>query len=257
MKFLALLLPCFFLTSAYAYQAEVAIVLSLPDANQSFVSDILKESLELAPGVPDNDLKHFATGGYYFLSKNGAQSAVAVQVLASSESALSNSDVTSGLKVAAEKAAIVINPFGPMSESLCSAMKAHSDVVFLFGIGSGAGRADSKSYPSCASKNILVVAGLNAALNDLALNQTQSDLIRVSGPYADLKAVGLNGQPLKMSSRYFTMSFVAGKLANLLRKNPSLKGAALVDKFLKDETVELPNLVGKVGETRALLNVVY
>jgi hypothetical protein len=240
-------------SSAFAFDYELATTAGFPNEEMDFVQSILKEKVAIVPG---DNLKDYTTAGFYSAQRNGVQSAVAVQVF-SDQGSGSFADLNKGIEQAAPKAAIFMAPVGPHDEHFCATLAALSKNVFLLPIGSDASIEDPSAMPSCFAKNILFVAGLNVQLSDLAVNQTQSPLIRVSAPYVNLTTPAAPGRSQTVSSKFISMGFIAGKMAVIVRAHPELMGAELVDRFLADETIYLPALEGKTGSPRALVNVNY
>lgn len=242
---------CLFLSApAFGGGVELAVFAGTPNTEMSFVKGTLAELWEFVPG---RNLQDYTTAIHYFAERNGVQSVAAVQVLSDQGSGTWN-DTYRALAALSPRAKVVLIPFGPHPEEFCTELAVRPATVFLVPNSSDV-RAHAPG--SCLARNILFVGALNAALDDLAPNETPSPLLRVAAPYVNLEAPVTPDRRLRYSSRAFGMGMIAGKMATLIRTNPELAGAALVDAFLSANTVRLPGLEGKVEGGRALLDVNY
>src|SRR4051812_25986226 len=109
MKAVTLLGLMLFSLSASAYEVELGTLLGLPNEEMPFVQQVLKAKVPIVSG---DNLKDYTTATYYTASRNGIQSAVAVQVLGDNGGG-TYADVTLGIEEASKKAAIVLIPIGP------------------------------------------------------------------------------------------------------------------------------------------------
>jgi len=48
------------------------------------------------------------------------------------------------------------------------------------------------------------------------------------------------------------LPYAASRLVRFYRRHPELHGEALLQQFISDETIQLPDLIGKVEQARAL-----
>jgi len=237
--------------STFAFETEVATLAGLPNENMSFVHQILKEKINIVQGSNLND---YTTAAYYFAARNGVQSSTAVQAL-NNDGSTDLQTFFYALEQASKKAAIVTVAAGPVIEDICLRMAAHPAVVYIVPISSNSTYQEPTT--SCLSKNILFVAGLNQTLNDLEVNQSFGPLVRLAIPYMNLKAPVDANRSITINSKFLGMSFVAGKMAQIIRNKPNILGQDLVDRFFAQNTIYLPSLEGKVGNPRALVEVNY
>lgn len=244
-----------FLLSApsFAGGTEVAILADFPNSKLSFVKDTLKERIDLLlNAAPESD---YATGMIYFASRNGVKEASAIRVL-SPEGSTTMELYHRALEIGSLRAPIVISPIGGGSTAETCALAARfSDTAFVMVTTSDA--TQDRGERECFAPNLLFVAGLNGQLTDLAENQSYGGKIGLAVPYKSLEFPVEEGRTTKYSSKAMGMSMVAGKMAELLRVEPSLRGAALIRRFMELRTVVLPSLERKVRGARALVDVEY
>lgn len=238
-------------SSAFAFDYDMAVFLGSPRISMNFVSEILKEKIDQVPG---ENMLDYTTATFYFAQRNGVKAAASVQVVTETGTAY-YVDIFSGIQKLQDKAAVMILPLGPSTESLCRPLAEKTDIVFLLPIGASGETEDPSDKPSCAAGNILFAAGLNFKKDDLAENQNISPLTRVATPYTALTAPVDQDRSMSYSANAFGLSMIAGKMAELRALNPELKGAALVDAFLASKTTTLEKLAGKVQGGRALIDV--
>jgi hypothetical protein len=234
-------------STAFAHTFDLAVLAGSPNEKQPFVHEILQGRITYVDSGT-SDVGNFTDGIFYFAGRNGVRSALSVEILYKDGSAF-DADFLAATRDAGARAAIALVPVGPVTEEYCRRFADHPDTVFIAGLGSNAERFDDSKTPTCFSSNILFVAGLNAEMTDLNSNQSWGELARVAVPYAGLKS------PVdSRSSRSIGMAVAAGKMAEILRGNPDLRGAALIEAFLATATVELPSLKGKIAGSRALVD---
>ena len=237
--------------TAHAYQYEVSTMIGSPNEQMPFVQEIVKNNVALVPGKTQRD---YTTATVYFAWKNGVQSLQSIQLIGEDGSA-SSVNFHSAIEIAATNSAIVQSAVGGGDmQSACLRMAAKPDTAFLMPIGSDGSRDDSFDAPACMASNILFVAGLNAELTDLASNQSFGDKARLAVPYVNLSAPVDESRSVRYTSKSFGLGMVAGKMAQVLREFPRLRGAALIKKFLELKTAHLSSLEGKVSGARALLD---
>ncbi|MGE3261532.1 MAG: hypothetical protein AB7K68_07115 [Bacteriovoracia bacterium] len=252
---LILVLLCSISGSAFASGVELAIVASLPNEKMSFVRETLREKFDFT-GKPGNT--DYATAITYFAQKNGVQTVSAIQVL-TEEGSVTTDHFHQGLELGASQAPIVLAPLGGADmQSSCLKMAAQPQTAFLLPIGSDAAFDNGALEPACYSANILFVGGMNKELTELAVNQTYGTKARIGVPYVTLTApVGEDGRTITYTSKAFGLGMLAGKMAALLREEPSLRGGTLIQRFVDTKTAYLPSLLGKVRDARALVDVEY
>lgn len=130
-------------------------------------------------------------------------------------------------------------------------MAEKPDTAFLVTLGEP-GYTLSPLFTHCAARNILFVTTLNPELTGLGEYSSYGPLVRLATPGVDLEAPVAPGRTASFLSDAFGMGVAAGQLAETHRKNPNLKGAALLSAFLASEPV-LESLRGKVTGAKAVL----
>lgn len=253
-KYLFCTLTLLFCLSVPAHAFEISTIIGSSNPKMPFVEQVVKEEVKLVPGYAQPD---YTTGAIYFAWRNGAQSIQAIQAI-SDEGSATEENFLRAIDISAANSAIALSALGGGNmEGMCARMARHPDTVFLMPGGSDGSFDDGSNKPSCFARNILFVNGLNSTLTDLAVNQNYGTLSRAAIPYTNLSAPVDDGRSIKYTSKAFGMGMVAGKMAQLLREDPSLKGAALIDRFLGEKTVYLRTLEGKIAGARALIDVQY
>ncbi len=227
---------------------ELAMLLGTGNQQMPFVQEVVKNHVALVPG---NNFSDFTTGVLYFSWKNGAQSAQTIQVLQEGGNA-SLADVYTAIDIASRDSAIVLAPLsGDGVEEMCTRMAEKTETAFLVTLGS-IGYTLSPFFTKCAARNILFVTILNSELTGLADFASYGPLVRLAVPGVDLSAPVDGERRVSFLSDGFGMAVAAGKLAAFMRKNPTLKGAALLKQFLA-EAEYLPSLKGRVTGAKAIL----
>jgi|GEM_PF-5651553 len=248
LKALLLSITAFSSASAQALPYDVSLLMGTGNPEMSFVREAVKNHVALVPG---NNVVDFTTGVTYFAWKNGAQSVQTMQIIQESGAATLD-DVVKAIDIASETSAIVVAPLaGSRTEDLCTKMSEKPETAFLITLGE-AGYNLSPFFTKCASRNILFVTVLNPELTGLGEFASYGPLVRLAVPGMTLSAPVAPGRRVSFLSDAFGMAVAAGKMSDFARKNPSLKGAALIAQFLAGEEV-LPSLRGKITGARAIV----
>ncbi len=214
--------------SPAAPQFELTTLLGTGNARMPFVQEVVKNHVALVPG---NNLADFTTGVLYFSWRNGAKAIQTIQVLQEGGNA-TLADVLAAIDLASKESAVVLAPLsGDGMEEMCSRMADKTDTAFLITFGEP-GYTLSPLYTKCASRNILFVTVLNPRLTDLGDFASYGPLVRLAVPGMDLTAPVDGDRRVSYLSDGFGMAVAAGKLADFQRRNPLLKGAALLTGFL-------------------------
>ena len=231
-----------------AHSVELSIVAGSPHQEYDFVREVLVERLKLQDSRQSSISDH-TNRIFYFAQKNGVNSIISIEVLTRTGSG-SYEQVMEGMRFAASRSKIILNALGPLTNSWCQVMASHPSVVFMTPVNSDGKIIDASKFPDCRAANILVVSGLDASLTDLHSTQDRGDIVRLAVPFVNLKS------PIRSaSSRAYGMGMVAGKMAQLIRANPELAGAELVNSFFKTNTIYLEKLEGKVKAGRAFVTI--
>ncbi len=241
------LIGSFSATSAYALPYDVSLLMGTANPEMSFVRDAVKNHVALVPGSSFEDI---TTGVTYFAWKNGAQAIQTIQVL-QGEGYATLEDVIAAIDIASESSPVVIAPLaGSRVEEMCSKMAEKPDTTFLITLGE-TGYTLSPFFTKCASRNILFVTVLNQELTGLGEFASYGPLVRLAVPGMSLSAPVAPGRTASYLSDVFGMSVAAGKISEFSRKNPSLKGAQLLNQFLAEAEL-LPALRGKITGAKAI-----
>lgn len=231
--------------SARAAPLEVSLIAGLPNGEMPFVQQILKEKVVMVPGENQAD---YTTALFYFASRNGTEAAQAIQIVDERGSA-TGLNLNLSIDKAAQNAAIVVVPVGgPGINSLCERAAGNVRTAYIM-MAKALGNA-SPAGP-CRAANILFVGALSNDLSDL--QDSTHALLRLAVPAGPLEAPVAPGRSMAVRSLGTGMAMAAGKMAEILRQYPFLKGKALVDRFLNTRTERLSSLRGKVAGERALL----
>lgn len=170
------------------------------------------------------------------------------------EFSASKEEFLAGLESAIQKAPIVFMAMGPLfNEDLsCSIFSQHQNTVFVITPGSDGVFLDLKDAPSCKAKNILITAALDQDKQELLYSSNFGPYIRVAAPGIKIPVTNNDGTATTMSGTTAAGCQVAGELVRYARNYSHLSGADLVELFLRDRTIVLPKLAGKVDQSRAL-----
>lgn len=226
---------------------ELTTLLGTPNHDMPFVRETVKNEVALVPGANFADL---TTGVIYFAAKNGTAELQSIQIFAESGAA-KLADVRKAIDMASANSAIVFAPItGTETEEMCTAMAEKKDTVFLVSFGSD-GYNLSPLFTHCSAKNILFVTVLNEQLTGLDDFATYGPLVRLAVPGMSLTAPVDRERNVSFMSDGFGMAVAAGQMSALLRREPTLKGAALIAKFLA-EAESMPSLMGKVTGAKAI-----
>lgn len=229
-----------------AHSVELSIVAGSPHQEYDFVKEVLVERLKLQDSSQSSVSDH-TSRIFYFAQRNGVNSIISIEVLTRTGSG-SYEQVIEGMRFAANRSKIILNALGPLTNNWCQVMASYPRVVFITPVNSDGKIIDASKFPDCRAANILVVAGLDASLTDLHSTQDRGDIVRLAVPFVNIKSpIG------SASSRAYGMGMVAGNMAQLIRTNPELEGAELVNSFLKTNTIYLEKLEGKVKAGRAFV----
>ncbi len=243
---LSFLVACGAQASVPAY--EVSILMGTGNDRMTFVRETVKDFVSFVPGA---NASEYTTGTIYFGWRNGIQSVQSIQILDNRGSS-TGSLLMKGLELGAAASAIVLVPVGGGNfDIFCRRMAEKTETVFLVLMAVAHPRGGELST-SCGAGNILLVAGLNADLSDLGRFEAFGPALRLAIPAMNLSAPVDEGVSYSFANHSFGMAIAAGKMARLLRAQPGLRGAALVTRFLEEETDVLPALAGKVAGGRAL-----
>lgn len=148
----------------------------------------------------------------------------------------------SSLKWAAEQAPVVFSNLGPIDEALCRELSKFQNVVFVLTAGNDAMELKPEDAPSCMVSHIILVASMNESRGQLTSFSNWGLRVTLAGP---------TEISLAPPSTAATAS-VAARLAAYAKSKTDLKGSDLALAFLRDNTVTLPSLMGKVQGGRAL-----
>lgn len=173
-------------------------------------------------------------------------------LIGDSEGATDYNTWMSAIEVAAQKTPIVFSPLGPVSDEACAALSKKANVAFVVVAGNGSLQLNTDDAPNCTAKNILFVASLDQTNNTLASFSNWGLYVRIAAPGRDISFTDTNGITRAMSGNTVSASLVAGNLVQYAKTRHTLKGAELVDAFLRDRTVVLPALFGKIQGSLAL-----
>lgn len=233
---------------ASAYSYELSTLMGTSNERMPFVRETVKDFVSFVPGVNARD---YTTGTIYFGWRNGVESVQSIQIL--NDRGSSTAEILmKGIDIAGASSAIVLVPVGGGNfEMFCRRMAEKSDTVFV-ALMLAAKPHGGEMSPACAAGNILLIAGLNADLASLGPSEPFGPALRLAVPTMDLSAPVDDGVTYAFANRSFGMAIAAGKLARTLRAHPELRGAALVARFLEDETEVVPALIGKVAGGRAI-----
>ncbi|HEY8278789.1 MAG TPA: hypothetical protein VIH99_04155 [Bdellovibrionota bacterium] len=228
---------------------ELSTLLGTPNNSMPYVQEMLKSHVGLVPGMNFTD---YTTGVLYFASRNGTQSAQTIQVLQEGGNA-SLSDVTQAIEMASASSKIVLAPLsGDGVEEMCARMYLKPDTAFLVTLGD-VGYTFSPFNTKCAARNILFVTVLNEELSDLGEFASFGPLVRLAVPGMDLSAPVDGDRRVSYLSDGFGMAVAAGKMSEISRRRPELKGAELIRQLIEEAEV-LPILRGRVTGARAIRN---
>lgn len=222
---------------------DLSTLMGTANERMPFVREVVKDYLSFVPGM---NARAYTTGTLYFGWRNGVRSVHTIQIL-DDRGGSSSVTLARAIDAAAKSSAVVLIPVGGGDfGAFCRQMAEKNATVFLLPmIAVGAS-------PECTAGNILTVSGLNAALSDLDSREPYGAALRLAIPVMNLSAPVGEGENYAFTNRSFGMAIAAGKIAQVSRRNPELRGAALVDRFLAEETEVLPALEGKVAGGRAL-----
>jgi len=231
-----------------AYSVELSIVAGSPHQEYDFVREVLVERFRLQDSSQSSISDH-TSRIFYFAQKNGVKSIISIEVLTGAGSG-SYEQVMEGMRFAATRSKVILNALGPLTNSWCQVMASYPSVVFMTPVNSDGKIVDTSKFPDCRAANILIVSGLDTSLTDLHSTQDRGDIVRLAVPFVNLKSpIG------SASSRAYGMGIVAGKMAQLIRANPELTGAELINLFFKTNTIYLEKLEGKVKAGRAFVTL--
>lgn len=227
-----------------SHSAELSIVAGTPDLKYDFVNEVLVDRLILKDSSSSSMSEH-TNQIFYYAHKSGVKSIISIEAI-DSKGAGSLDQVMEGLSFAATNSKVILNALGPINNSMCNLMASYPKVVYMTLVNLDSKIIDESKLPDCNASNILIVAGLNKSLTDLHESQDRGTIVRLAVPY-----INLNG-PIG-PSRSYGLAIVAGKMAKLMRANPNLEGAELINEFFKYHTIHLEKLEGKVKDGRAFV----
>lgn len=183
------------------------------------------------------------------------RSAVSVEVT-NDDGSVDSGMLEEALLIAAHNAPVVFTNLGPIENDICDLLSQHGETAFVIIAGNDASYLDPATQLKCLSENILRVTALNQETGELTKFSNYGDpLVRIAAPSLNILSRGLDGKEGRLSPPSTAgASLLAARLAIYARENLSLKGAVLIDHFLKENTVSLPKLHGKVEGGRALVD---
>lgn len=237
---------------AAGFPAELAMIGSFPNPELPFVQKTVVERFDLLP-LP-GPYSDYMTGITYFAARNGVTKLSILRTMEENGSTDYN-DYFKAIKLAGQRAPIVLSPLGGgfEDEKVCELAAQFPNTAFLL-VNANDGAKDAPNS-SCFAANLLFVAGLNEMRTDLAVDQEKGGKQRLAVPYMKLRFPVEEGKSVTYSVRALGLAMAAGKMAELLRAEPGLRGAALIQRFLDTKATYLPALEGKVVGAKALLLV--
>jgi hypothetical protein len=245
-----------FTQGALANSNELAVILGSPDPSMDFVNKLVQNRVSIPiDSSYDTDI---TTGLYSILAREGAENVVAIEVLSESGST-TEFNVLLALQKASAVAPVVFLPLrGGMGSNghACRVMAKASNIAFVFPVGSdGSDTAvDLQTESHCFAKNILLVASMNQFTKTLTHFTDFGKGVRLAAPGIQIPVTLPGGRVISRSGVTPPGAFAAAQLSIFARSLPELKGADLIESFLKNETTELITLKGKVEGNRAIFS---
>lgn len=228
-KFLSVLVILF---SYLSVAAEVSVVMGRPYAP---ASKTIINHVDLAK---NDQFDESSTWVYMLLELLGVKKTAGVYVMIDNFS--TTELLIQGLQAAAHKAPIVLTTLGPIDHFVCSMMANSPNTVFVVSAGNDSLELKKEDLPSCAAGNILMVTSLHQEKIRLMPHANRGNLVRLAAP-AYFLPVDVLGH-MRVSGGAMAASLTAARLVEFSQKNTNLSGALLVDKFLSEQAVSLPEL---------------
>lgn len=254
----ALLLVAIYLFSLIV-SAEIfplAAVVGEPDASQNFVRNLVRKEISTLTDVDYE--KNLSTKLFSILGGDGAHDILLVKGLTRNYG-MNMHDALKAIDAAAQEATTVlwiVRTHTGGNDLLCRIMANHSDVAFVFPAGSdGTGDAiDPITEPHCLARNILIVTALDENQRELAPFANFGAGVRLAAPGVRVLVVGDGGTEGSLTGITPALTLAASRLSQYQEKAPGLLGADLIDAFLANEAIALPNIANHVAEGKAILS---
>lgn len=238
----------FLLSFCYVIGAtEIATVMGRPSS--IVARDLITNEFDLAD---NKDVDYGTTWTYSIFNREKISSSTLVVVLEKNGST-SQAQWIEGLNLAAEHSSVVLSHIGPLNEVACTAMANNTKTAFVVVAGNDAREVNEQDLPECAAKNIIVVAALNQQTKNLMSYANWGTLVRLASPALEISVEDVLGNETKVSNTTVAASLAAARLAQFAKNNTTLTGAKLIDSFLEQETLTLPNLKDRVKDGRVIV----
>jgi len=244
--FLSLILG---VTTLSAQASSLATVLGSPSGHLNFVRNMLDQRVFINNVAKES---RWTTEMYSVMSDQGLRSVTAVEVV-DIYGRVPMGELLKGLYTAAQYSGVVFTAVGSDSwgnDQICQAAARHSDIAFVLIAGDTYSRNEEFH---CYADNILRVTSLNATFDDVANFAGFGPTVRLAADGVNVRVVDDRGFHSYRSGVNFAGANVAAHLAQYSMAHRRLSGADLIQSFLDEKTVELPELEGKVAGARALL----
>lgn len=241
---LKLFLVLFTIISDSLWSHEIAVIGGEPDGSLEFVKRIVKTRSDLIKGEHE---AFSTTITYSVLNDYGIENTTLVMIL-DKEGTTSRAIFRDAIDCASFTAPVVNTNIGPIEDIICMKFSEYKDVAFVVPSGSGGGPIGS----SCLAGNVLIVAALDQNQQDLFSFSNWGPGVRIASPSAGIFVILPGGKSAILNSSTAGLSIISAQLALLAKNRPSLRGAALINYFLENNTVVLPALSGKIDNGLAL-----
>ncbi|MBI3556309.1 MAG: S8/S53 family peptidase [Deltaproteobacteria bacterium] len=232
--------------------AQIATLLGRPDSAQSFVREIVKESVSL--GGNTSYEQDWTTQLYSILAGRGVRDAISFEVI-EAEGGVSNELLLKGFDQAAAKAPVVMTAVGGSSEqnnALCAYLSRHAEAAFVLAAGKSGYEIGEGAEPNCSARNILRVAALGRDRKHLMPSSNFGYTIRIAAAGEEIPVTGVGGRSTRLTGTSPAAAVVAAEIAKFAARSPALDAAGLINRFLRLRTVRVPELDGKIEGARAL-----
>ena len=239
--------------TALAGDLELATLLGRPDATQSFVSETLRRSIPLTTAEPEGG---FTTEIYSVLHRHGAPRTLAVEVL-EARGAATVAALEQAMATAVAEVPVILNVMGSGDYAAdCTRMAAYPQTIFVWVAGNEGRRIQpgTEEAERCSAPNILRVAPLNMASQEIPESANVGVSVRLAAPGVNIPVTGPHGRIALRSNGSVAAALVAARLATIAQtKGPSARGADLIRAFFETETTSNPALEDKVESGRVWL----
>ncbi|MGZ3634287.1 MAG: hypothetical protein ACXVAJ_08180, partial [Parachlamydiaceae bacterium] len=231
---------------------ELSVIAGRPNTDIEGLGHIVKQNIILNPEIPDS---HLTTMLYSILKLKGVQSISNFQVLGKLH--FPTSILLKGIQLSVDYSPVVLLPFDPMKdEALCDHLSKYPFTVFVMGAGAnfpGSGAIYFNPPEKCKQKNIMFVTSLDKSLTNLLEDYSFGNNVTLAAPGVDIEVFDEQGRRSSQKGNALSITLVASAIAKYAAAHPALQGAKLVESFIKDETIVIPELSEKTSGGRAWL----